>query len=177
VSPATRSEIALHVVQAASYREAAAMLARRGLACHVSRLVRISTATAETRSHLRDAALAAALRLPVAPTGPLAGKRVRVSLDGGRVRTRRRHRGRKTAKGRHGCSTPWREPRLLGIDFLDTQGQPDRLRLPLYAGLLGDAEAVWALLIGYVRCAGPPMRRWWSVSLMEPHGFGIEGSA
>ncbi len=31
VSPATRSEIALHVVQAASYREAAAMLARRGL--------------------------------------------------------------------------------------------------------------------------------------------------
>src|SRR6266566_6706096 len=154
VSPATRSEIALHVVQAASYREAAAMLARRGLACDVSRLVRISTATAETSSHLRDAALAAALRLPVAPTGPLAGKRVRVSLDGGRVRTRRRHRGRKTAKGRHGFSTPWREPRLLVIDFLDTQGQPDRLRLPLYDVLLGDAEAVWALLIGYLRLLG-----------------------
>src|SRR3989441_2237316 len=154
VSPATRSEIALHVVQAASYREAAAMLARRGLACDVSSLVRISTATAETSSHLREAALAAALRLPVAPTGPLAGKRVRVSLDGGRVRTRRRHRGRKTAKGRHGFSTPWREPRLLVIDFLDTQGQPDRLRLPLYDVLLGDAEAVWALLIGYLRLLG-----------------------
>src|SRR5438128_1621376 len=154
VSPATRSEVALHVVQAASYREAAAMLARRGLACDVSSLVRISTATAETRSHLRDAALAAALRLPVAPTGPLAGKRVRVSLDGGRVRTRRRHRGRKTAKGRHGFSTPWREPRLLVIDFLDTQGPPDRLRLPLYDVLLGDAEAVWALLIGYLRLLG-----------------------
>ena len=36
------------------------------------------------------------------PHGPLAGKRVRVSLDGGRVRIRRRRRGRKTAKGRHG---------------------------------------------------------------------------
>src|SRR5882672_11506489 len=47
VSPATRSEIALHVVQAASYCEAAAMLARRGLSCDVSSLVRISTATAE----------------------------------------------------------------------------------------------------------------------------------
>src|SRR3989454_5775245 len=69
VSPATRSEVALHVVQAASYREAAAMLARRGLSCDVSSLVRISTATAETSSHLREAALAAALRLPVAPTG------------------------------------------------------------------------------------------------------------
>lgn len=154
VSPATRAEIALHVVQAASYREAAAMLARRGLAYDVSGLVRISTATANTSGCLRDAALAAALRLPVASHGPLAGKRVRVSLDGGRVRTRRRRRGRKTAKGRHGFSTPWREPRLLVIDILDAQGQPDRLRLPLYDVLLGDAEAVWALLIGYLRLLG-----------------------
>jgi hypothetical protein len=154
VSPATRSEIALHVVQAASYREAAEMLARRGLACDVSHLVRISTATAETSSRLRDAALAAALSLPVPPNGPLAGKRVRVSLDGGRVRTRRRRRGRKTAQGRHGFSTPWREPRLLVIDILDDQGQPDRLRLPLYDVLIGDAEAIWALLIGYLRLLG-----------------------
>ena len=154
VSPATRSEIALHVVQAASYREAAAMLARRGLACDVSSLVRISTATAEASTRLRDAALAAALRVPVPSDGPLAGKRVRVSLDGGRVRLRRTHRGRMTAKGRHGFSTPWRAPRLLVIDILDDQGRPDRLRLPLYDGLIGDAEAVWALLIGYVRLLG-----------------------
>src|SRR5258706_258532 len=57
VSPATRSEIALHVVQAASYREAAAMLARRGLACDVSSLVRISTVLASASIRLRDAAL------------------------------------------------------------------------------------------------------------------------
>ena len=154
VSPATRSEIALHVVQTASYREAAAMLARRGLSCDVSSLVRISTATAEASARLRDAALAAALRVPVPRNGLLAGKRVRVSLDGGRVRIRRTHPGRKTAKGRHGFSTPWREPRLLVIDILDDQGRPDRLRLPLYDVLIGDAEAVWALLIGYLRLLG-----------------------
>src|SRR5262245_34175988 len=154
VSPASRSEIALHMVQAASYLEAAQMLSRRGLTCDVSSLVRITTATAEASTHLRDAALEAALRLPVPPDGPLAGKRVRVSLDGGRVRTRRTHRGRKTAKGRHSFATPRREPRVLVIDILDAQGRPDRLRLPLYDVLIGDAEAIWALLLGYLRLLG-----------------------
>jgi hypothetical protein len=130
------------------------MLSRRGLTCDVSSLVRITTATAEASTRRRDAALAAALRLPVPSDGPLAGKRVRVSLDGGRVRTRRTHRGRKTAKGRHGFSVPWREPRVLVIDILDEHGQPDRLRWPLYDVLLGDAEAIWALVIGYLRLLG-----------------------
>jgi hypothetical protein len=154
VSPASRSEIALHMVQAASYLEAAHMLSRRGLPCDGSSLVRITTATAEASTRLRDAALAAALRLPIPSAGPLAGQRVRVSLDGGRVRTRRTHRGRKTAKGRHGFAAPWREPRVLVIDILDEHGQPDRLRLPLYDVLIGDAEAIWALVIGYVRLLG-----------------------
>src|SRR5437763_394634 len=82
------------------------------------------------------------------PWRPLAVLRPRCVR---RVRTRRTHRGRKTAKGRHGFATPWREPRVLVIDILDDQGQPDRLRLPLYDVLIGNAEAVWALLIGYLR--------------------------
>src|SRR5262244_2447151 len=53
VSPATRGEVALHMVQAASYCEAAQMLARRGLSCDVSSLVRISMATAEASTRLR----------------------------------------------------------------------------------------------------------------------------
>jgi len=154
VSPASRSEIALHRVQAASYLEAAHMLSRRGLTCEVSSLVRITTATAEASTRLREAALEAALRLPVPADGALAGKRVRGRLDGGRVRTRRTHRGRKTAKGRHGFAAPWREPRGLVIDILDEHGQPDRLRLPLYDVLIGDAEAIWTLVSGYLRLLG-----------------------
>jgi hypothetical protein len=58
------------------------------------------------------------------------------------VRTRRTSRGRQTAKGRHGLVTPWCEPRVLVMDILDAQGQPNRLRLPLYDVLIGHAEAV-----------------------------------
>ena len=43
---------------------------------------------------------------------------------------------------------------MLVIDILDKDGQPDRLRLPLYDVLIGDAEAIWALLIGYLRLLG-----------------------
>jgi hypothetical protein len=64
VSPASRAEIALPMVQAASYLEAAHMLSRRGLTCDVSSLVRITTATAEASTRLRDAALEVALRKP-----------------------------------------------------------------------------------------------------------------
>ena len=154
VSPASRAESALPMVQAASYLEAAHMLSRRGLSCDVSSLVRITTATAEASSRRRDAALEAARRLPIPANGPLAGQRGRGSLDGGRGRTRRTHRGRKTATGRHGFAAPGRAPRVLGIDILDEHGQPDRLWLPLSDVLIGDAEAVWALLIGYLRLLG-----------------------
>ena len=154
VTPATRSEIALHVVQAASYAEAAALLERRGLACDVASLVRVAEATATESLRLRDAALAAAMQVAVPTNGPLAGKRVRVSTDGGRVRTRVSKRGRKTKAGRHRFTTPWKEPRLLVIDILDEEGTPDRLRLPLYDATIADADTVVALIIGYLRLLG-----------------------
>src|SRR5712691_1605706 len=50
---------------AGRFVQAAQMLSRRGLTCDVSSLVRITTATAEASTRLRDAALEAALRLPV----------------------------------------------------------------------------------------------------------------
>ena len=53
-------------------------------------------ATVQEEISLRDAALEAALNIPILPDGPLSGKRVRVSVDGGRVRTRITKKGRKT---------------------------------------------------------------------------------
>lgn len=154
VSPATRSEMALYTVQAGSYQEAVALLAELGLHVDPTTLRRVAQSTAQADIALRDAALNQARSLPVPADGPLAGLRVRVSVDGGRVRTRVERPGRKTKKGRHRFTTPWREPRVLLIDILDGMGKADRLRLPLYDVLLEDADAMAAEVIGYLRLLG-----------------------
>jgi len=154
ISPATRSEIALHTVQAASYQEAIALLERRGLTCSASTLERVSIATAQADITLRDAALHTAMEMPVSPDGPLAGLRIRLSLDGGRTRTRQNKPGRKTKHNRHRFERPWKEPRILVIDVLKADGSYDRTRLPLYDVLIADGDAVFSLLIGYLRLLG-----------------------
>lgn len=154
VSPATRSEIALHTIQAGSYLEAIQMLERKGLKIGTSTLERIASATACSDIDLRDAALSAAMDLPISLDAPLAGKRVRASIDGGRTRTRTKKKGRKTNKGRHGFITEWKEPRILVIDLIDDDGTYDSLRFPLYDVLIDDADACFNLLIGYLRFLG-----------------------
>lgn len=153
-SPATRSQIALYTVQAGSYQEAVVLLAEHGFQVDPTTLRRVAQSTARTDIVLREAALDQARRQPVNAAGPLAGLRVRVSVDGGRVRTRVLRPGRKTKKGRHRFKTPWREPRVLLIDVLDRNGKADRLRLPLYDVLLDDADATVAVIIGYLRLLG-----------------------
>ena len=154
VSPATRSQLALYTVQAGSYQEAITLLSERGLAVDPDTLIRVAQTTAQADISLREAALATARQLPIPTHGPLEGQRVRVSLDGGRVRTRKPKKGRKTQKGRHRFATPWREPRVLVIDILKEDGQTDSLRLPLYDVILDDAEATFALVLGYLRLLG-----------------------
>ncbi|RLB99794.1 MAG: hypothetical protein DRI57_33115 [Deltaproteobacteria bacterium] len=154
VSPATRSEIALYTVQAASYQEAVEMLERRGLPVSTSTLQRIAIATAQADISLRDAALTSAMNIPVQADGPLAGKRVRAGIDGGRVRTRKRKKGPETKKGRNRFKTPWGEPRVLVIDLPDDEGVYDSLSLPLYDVVIDDADATFSLLAGYLRLLG-----------------------
>ena len=159
VSPATRSQVALYMVQAGSYQEAIVLLSERGLSVDPSTLSRGARCTAQADIRLREAALTTAWAVPIAPKGPLSGHRVRVSIDGGRVRTGQPWKGRKTAKGRHRFNTPWREPRVLVIELLDQQGRRAPLRLPLYEVLLDDAEATFALVLGYLRLLGAAQAR------------------
>src|SRR3954470_1226260 len=81
----------------------------------------------------------------------VAGRRVVVSTDGGRLRIRTTKRGPKTAKGRNRYRTDWREPKLLIIYVVDEKGQMDRKFLAVIDGTLGGPDAIFKLLEFYLR--------------------------
>src|SRR3954447_6347799 len=81
----------------------------------------------------------------------VAGRRVVVSTDGGRLRIRTTKRGPRTAKGRNRYRTDWREPKLLIIYVVDEKGQMDREFLAVIDGTLGGPDAIFKLMEFYLR--------------------------
>jgi hypothetical protein len=81
----------------------------------------------------------------------VAGRRVVVSMDGGRVRLRETKRGRKTAKGRRRYQGAWREPKLFIVYVVNAQGKLEKSFAPLIDGSLHGPEALFRLLEGYLQ--------------------------
>lgn len=81
------------------------------------------------------------------PGETLAGKRVMISTDGGRIRSRVPRTGRpyKDQKQPH-FDTPWREPKLLVISELDDQGNKRRHAIPIYEATMGNPSEVFRRL-------------------------------
>jgi hypothetical protein len=80
----------------------------------------------------------------------VAGRRVVVSTDGGRLRISTTKRGPKTARGRNRYRTDWREPKVLIIYVADEKGQMDREFLAVIDGTLGGPDAVFKLMEFYL---------------------------
>jgi hypothetical protein len=157
VSPATRELIARQAVLSSSYVEAQEQLQRQGLDVDVSVLVRVAVQTGAQALVQRDLTLEQARQVPLPEQSLVAGKRLRVALDGGRVRVRYTRRGRGIRPGknhRRPFTLSWREPRLITIDVLDATGEMDRAWLPVYELSLGEAEEVFTLLTGLLRLIG-----------------------
>src|SRR4051812_22226049 len=81
----------------------------------------------------------------------VAGRRVVLSTDGGRIRIRTTKRGPKTAKGRNRYRTDWREPKLLIIYVVDEKGEMDRKFLAVIDGTLGGPDAIFKLMESYLQ--------------------------
>lgn len=154
-TPLTRSDVALHTILCSSYEEARTLLARRGIRLDIDTLTGIAVEVGQQAMQLKDAALEMARRMPLPEGGLLAGHRVRISVDGGRTRTRvTKKRARKGKNGRRKFTTAWREPRILTIDILDDEGASDHQWRPIYDVTLGDADTTFALLVGHLRWLG-----------------------
>ena len=85
-------------------------------------------------------------------TGEYAGKRVVISVYGGRLRVRKSPtHGHRNSKGHRKYEAPWREPRILTVYVVDENGERDRTHDVLIDGTMGTADDAFALLIGHLR--------------------------
>lgn len=154
-TPLTRSIVARQTVLCSSYAEANEQLSRDGLTLDVEQMAGLATGVGKQALELRDEALAAALEGPLPEQSMVEGQRIRVSVDGGRARTRRtHHKAKKQKNGRRPFTLEWREPRIITVDVLDDRGEMDRRWRPIYEVSMGEADRVFEVLCGLLRLIG-----------------------
>jgi hypothetical protein len=147
-TPARAAEVAKPVVAMGSPDEAERHLRSHGQAVERWRMLRV------TREMGRRARLVAQAQ-GIAANESVAGRRVVVAMDGGRMRIRHPKRGRRRRSGRHGYDTPWKESWLLIVYVVDDKGRPDKRFSPWIDGTLRGPDVLFARLEGYLRGLGP----------------------
>lgn len=152
-TPALQSEVARQAARNTSFEVARQALAERGCELDIKQVRRIALGVGQAALDQR------ALRLLAADAGErftneLAGQRVVISTDGGRLRTRvGGDRGSRRPNGRRGYSTPWREPRMITIYTLDPAGRAEP-GSKVYEATLGTADVTFELLVAELKLRG-----------------------
>lgn len=142
-TPRTRSRMAKAAALLGSFQEAVEMLAEDGIKVSVNQLRAVTAGMGQMLQRL-------AQQGTMTVAGSVAGRRIVVSLDGGRVRLRERRKG-KTKKGRKRFAPAWREPRMFIIYAVDENGRMDPDFPPVIDGTLGSCDQLFAMLLGYLR--------------------------
>lgn len=120
-------------VLAPSYDLAQCLLARHEVCSSVSSLRKITNRVADVCQSYGEASLL------LEEGESLAGKRVAISTDGGRSRTREAN-GKQNSNGRDTFDTPWREPKLFVIEVIDEEGRLSQHHLPIYGCRFSDED-------------------------------------
>jgi len=143
-TPALASEVAQLAAALSSFEDAQARLRQMGVAMSIRRIASVAYHFAQ-RARRRQELDGMGIE------GSLAGKRVVVSTDGGRLRIRRNKRGKRTKKGRLRYRTDWREPKLLVIYVVDERGRLAQEFAPVMDGTLQGPDEVFRLIEFYLR--------------------------
>jgi hypothetical protein len=143
-TPALASEVSLLAAMLGSLDEAQDVLAARGVALDM-KTVRLIAYRYAARARLEQQIDTAAFEDTV------AGRRVVISSDGGRLRLRETKRGPKTKKGRQRYTGAWREPKVLIVYVVDAEGKREARFAPVIDATLQGPDAVFALLRTYLQ--------------------------
>jgi hypothetical protein len=143
-TPALAAEVSLLAAMLGSLEEAREVLAERGVVLDIKTLRQIAYrygTRARLSQQLDDTVF----------EDTVAGRRVVVSSDGGRLRLRETKRGRKTKKGRQRYTGAWREPKVLIIYVVDAEGKREARFAPVIDATLKGPDAVFGLLRTYLQ--------------------------
>jgi hypothetical protein len=143
-TPALASEVSLLAAMLGSLAEAQDVLAARGVALD-TKTVRLIAYRYAARARLAQQIERTAFEDTV------AGRRVVISSDGGRLRLREPKRGPKTKKGRRHYTGAWREPKVLIVYVVDAEGKQEARFAPFIDATLKGPDAVFALLRTYLQ--------------------------
>ncbi|MCP3879605.1 MAG: hypothetical protein GY701_14620, partial [Sulfitobacter sp.] len=142
-TPGFAAEVSLLAAMLGSLAEARDVLAERGLRIDIKVLRRITyrfSERARLTQRLKDLGF----------DENVAGRRVVVSMDGGRIRLKEKKRGRKTAKGRARYNGAWREPKLFIIYVADAEGKMERSFMPVMDANIRGPDTLFKLLCSYL---------------------------
>ena len=143
-TPALASEVAQLAAALSSFEDAQARLRQMGVNISIRRIANVAYHFAQRARRQQELD-------GMGIEGSLAGKRVVISTDGGRLRVRKNKRGRKTEKGRSRYHTDWREPKLLVIYVVDEKGRIAQEFAPVLDGTLKGPDEVFRLMEFYLR--------------------------
>jgi len=143
-TPALASEVAQLAAALSSFEDAQARLRQMGVNMSIRRIANVAYHFAQRARRQQEMD-------GMGIEGSLAGKRVVISTDGGRLRVRKNKRGRKTKKGRSRYHTDWREPKLLVIYVVDEKGRIAQEFAPVLDGTLKGPDEVFRLMEFYLR--------------------------
>ena len=143
-TPALAAEVSLLAAMLGSLDEARDVLADRGVDLDIKtmRLIAYRYAARARLDHQIETTTF---------EDTVAGRRVVISSDGGRIRLREAKRGPKTKQGRRRSTGAWREPKVLIMYVVDAEGKREASFAPVIDATLKGPDAVFALLRTYVQ--------------------------
>ncbi len=146
VSPCLQSKVVQMAVLCPSYEVAHTILKENGIFVGVKTIRRLCGLCLPN-----DFALRSQLAFQGDESELLDGKTLVISADGGRIRERKKKRGRRPkAQSQQGYSSEWKEPKLFTIYLLDSEGQLEKTFKPLHDATMGDHEVMFDLLENYL---------------------------